>query len=139
MQQYRCGCLEEYPTKRSVKPHCPQHLRDRQGPAIPVPQTEDSARTPTLAESLKAEMLETGAKLAWAGHPDLMLSAYGRTNGRVMHPMNRIKAVVNAARQSPLFEKLRIRATDSAGRREILHPAFRLRPESSSTENADDQ
>lgn len=84
-------------------------------------------RKPTLAECLRDEMLESGTEYAWAGLPDLMLAAYQRSGGVVVHPLNRIKAVVNAADRSILFEKQFIRACDSAGRREILHPLFSLR------------
>lgn len=46
LQQYRCGCFLEFARKRAVPGHCPVHLRDRQGPAIPAPaDTPDGADT----------------------------------------------------------------------------------------------
>lgn len=81
----------------------------------------------TIAESLKNEMIKAGAKRAWAGNPDLLLSAYEASGGAVQHPMNRIAAVISAARRSKLFKQDGyIRACDSSGRREILHPCFVL-------------
>ena len=82
----------------------------------------------TIAEALKQTMLEEKAKHAWAGDPDLMLTAYRKSGGRVIHPLDRIAAVISAARKSKLFEqKGYIRACDSSGRREILHPLFVLK------------
>lgn len=76
-----------------------------------------------IAEALKSEMIQTKAKRAWAGNPDLLLSAYETSGGAVQHPMDRIAA----ARRSSLFKNDGyIRACDSSGRREILHPVFTL-------------
>lgn len=83
----------------------------------------------TLAKALRDEMKRTGAKRAWSGDPDLCLTAYECVGGRVVHPLNRIKAVLDAARRSDLFEQRGyIRACDITGRREALHPQFVLRP-----------
>lgn len=83
----------------------------------------------TIAEALKQAMLEENATHAWVGDPDLMLSAYKKSGGSIIHPLNRIAAVVSAARKSKLFEqKGYIRACDNSGRREILHPVFVLKP-----------
>ncbi len=82
----------------------------------------------TIAEALKQTMLDEGAKRAWAGDPDLLLAAYRKSGGRLVHPLNKIAAVLAAARGSKLFEqKGYIKACDSAGRREILHPVFTLK------------
>ncbi|AZQ13303.1 hypothetical protein STH12_04277 (plasmid) [Shewanella khirikhana] len=81
----------------------------------------------SIAQHLKDVMIETGADTAWAGDPDLLLTAYARSGGKVVHPLNRIKAVVDAARRSSLFEADGyIRACDCSGTREILHPAFKI-------------
>lgn len=81
----------------------------------------------TLAEHLRAEMLDRKADCAWAGDPDLCISAYQRSAGRVQHPLNKIKAVLDAARRSELFKHDGyIRACDANGMREILHPIFTL-------------
>ncbi|WP_291519316.1 hypothetical protein [Acidovorax sp.] len=81
----------------------------------------------TIAEALKSEMIKTKSKRAWAGDPDLLLSAYEVCGGKVQHPMDRIAAVISAARRSELFKQVGyIRACDSSGRREILHPCFEL-------------
>lgn len=81
----------------------------------------------TIAEALKNEMIKTHSKRAWAGDPDLLLSAYEACGGKVQHPMNRIAAVISAARRSEMFKQGGyIRACDSSGRREILHPCFEL-------------
>lgn len=83
----------------------------------------------TIAEALKSEMIKTKAKRAWAGNPDLLLSAYEASGGKVVHPMDRVAAVIAAARRSQLFRQAGyIRACDSSGRREILHPCFELAP-----------
>lgn len=82
-----------------------------------------------IAEALRDEMLSTGAKRAWWGVPELMQTAYMRAGGRVAHPLNRVKIVIEAARKSELFvANGYIRAQDSLGRREVLHPVFVLRP-----------
>lgn len=82
---------------------------------------------PTIAAALRAQMLATGETIAWAGDPDLMLSAYEAAGGSIEHPLDRIQAVIAAARRSKLFvQHGYIRACDSSGRREILHPAFKL-------------
>lgn len=81
----------------------------------------------TIAQALRQEMLRTGAKLAWVGEPDLLLEAYKLSGGRIEHPMSQVAAVLAAVRRSKLFVPAGfIRACDSAGRREILHPCFRL-------------
>lgn len=86
------------------------------------------AKKLTLAEHLRDEMLERKANSAWAGDPDLCISAYQRSVGRVMHPLNKIKAVLDAARRSELFKHDGyIRACDASGMREILHPMFKLK------------
>lgn len=78
----------------------------------------------TIAERLAAEMRRHGTKFAWAGNPDLLLNAY---QGEVLHPMDRIAAVIAACRRSKLFRQDGyIRACDATGRREILHPCFVL-------------
>jgi len=83
----------------------------------------------TLAEHLRDEMIERGCEQVWSGDPDLCADAYKRSGGTVFHPLNRIKSVIDAARRSPLFEPDDfIRAHDSSGRRQILIPVFRLRP-----------
>lgn len=81
----------------------------------------------TIAEALKSEMIRTKETCAWAGDPDLLLSAYGISGGALVHPLDRIAAVIAAARRSRLFtQDGYIRACDSSGRREILHPCFKL-------------
>lgn len=83
---------------------------------------------PSIAEALRAEMLRTGAADVWAGDPDLCLTAYENAGGTLAHPLNRIKATIDAARRSPLFVRSGyIRACDSSGTREILHPCFTLK------------
>lgn len=57
----------------------------------------------SIAASLKTQMLEQKADIAWAGDPDLLLSAYYKTNGKVVHPLDCIQAVLAAARKSKLF------------------------------------
>lgn len=85
------------------------------------------SKKPTIAAALRAQMLAKGETIAWAGDPDLMLSAYEAAGGSIEHPLDRIQAVIAAARRSRLFvQHGYIRACDSSGRREILHPAFKL-------------
>lgn len=80
-----------------------------------------------IAQCLRAVMLERGAKRAWAGDPNLCLDAYQRSGGSRVHPLNRIKSVIDAARRSPDFMQVGyIRACDASGRREIHHPVFAL-------------
>lgn len=82
----------------------------------------------TLAQHLKDVMTEQKAKRAWAGDPNLCLDAYERSGGTRIHPLNRIKSVLDAARRSPEFKQEGyIRACDATGRREILHPVFILK------------
>jgi hypothetical protein len=89
----------------------------------------------TLAECLKLQMLKENETQVWAGDPDLCLSAYLRFGGKVKHPLNRIKAVVDAARRSDLFvSDGYIRACDSSGTREIMHPVFKLKAEEAAHE-----
>lgn len=85
---------------------------------------------PTIAKSLKEIMTERNKKRVWAGDPNLCLDAYERSGGTRVHPLNRIKSVIDAARKSPDFESVGyIRAHDAKGSREILHPVFRVREE----------
>jgi hypothetical protein len=80
-----------------------------------------------LAEYLRDEMILQGRKKAWAGDPDLCLEAYEKFGGKVEHPLNRIKATLDAARRSDLFIHMGyIQACDCTGRREIGHPYFVL-------------
>lgn len=82
----------------------------------------------TIAAALRAVMLERQIDVAWAGEPDLLLAAYERFAGRVVHPLDRVQAVIAAARKSNLFVSDGfIRACDSSGRREVLLPAFKLK------------
>lgn len=82
----------------------------------------------TIAEHLRDEMLAQGISQVWDGDPDVCISAYLRYGGKVEHPLDRIKAVLDAARRSPLFERAGyILACDTSGRREIRHPVFRLK------------
>lgn len=81
----------------------------------------------TIAECARNEMLRTEREVIWAGEPDLCLAAYELSGGRVIHPLDRIQAVINAVRKSPMFKQDGyIRACDSGGRREVLHPVFML-------------
>ena len=82
----------------------------------------------TIAEALRKEMISRGVGQAWSGDPDLCLSAYALTNGQVKHPLNRIKAVLDGARRSPLFEQRGyVLASDASGNREVQHPLFVLK------------
>jgi hypothetical protein len=79
----------------------------------------------TIAEALKAEMIKTASINAWCGDPDLLLAAYEIAGGSIKHPLDRIEAVIAAARRSNLFtQRGYIRASDSRGLREVLHPVF---------------
>ena len=81
----------------------------------------------TLAEHAAAYLKEHGETKIWAGMFGACGEIYHRSGGRVSHPLNRTKAVIDAARRSSLFFHAGyIRATDTAGRREILHPVFKL-------------
>lgn len=82
----------------------------------------------TLAECLRDEMIDRNADEIWSGDPDLCGAAYARFGGKVSHPLNRIKSVIDAARKSSLFEKADfIRAHDSSGMRQVLIPIFKLK------------
>lgn len=82
----------------------------------------------TLAEAAKHEMQARGEEVIWAGDPDLCISTYMSTGGKVEHPLNKVKAVIGAVRRSSLFEQDGyIRACDSSGTREILHPCFKIK------------
>lgn len=95
-----------------------------------TPQQNLGSKLPTIAQALKEEMLRTGAEVAWSGDPDLMLAAYQASGGSLEHPLDCIAAVLRAARKSPLFvSDGYIRACDSTGRREILHPCFVIKAE----------
>ena len=82
----------------------------------------------TIAEAVKTEMVARKIDSVWSGEPDLCISAYIKTGGKVSHPSNRIKAVIDAVRNSDLFySDGYIRACDSTCKREILHPCFKLK------------
>lgn len=86
------------------------------------------ARRARIADCLKEVMAEEGVDYVWAGQFGMCGEAYSRFGGRVVHPLNRIRAVIDAARRSPEFrQKGYIRAMDSTARREILHPVFELK------------
>lgn len=81
----------------------------------------------TIAECAREAMIDRKATRLWAGDPNLCHDAYTRFGGDRLHPLNRIKSVIDAARRSPLFKQQGyIRACDATGRREILHPCFVL-------------
>jgi hypothetical protein len=82
----------------------------------------------TIAEHARDVLVENGETQLWAGNPEPCLDAYARTGGIRIHPLNRIKSVIDAARRSTLFvHGGYIRAHDTTGAREILHPVFKLR------------
>lgn len=83
---------------------------------------------PSIAQCLLDEMQKNNRTKAWAGDPNLLLDAYEASGGKVVHPLNRIKAVLDAARWSDLFRHAGyIRACDQSGMREIRHPYFEIR------------
>lgn len=82
----------------------------------------------TLAAHAADAMNEAGASRLWAGDPNLCHDAYSRAGGTRVHPLNKIKSVIDAARKSDLFKPGGyIRACDATGRREVLHPVFVLK------------
>lgn len=96
------------------------------------------ARTP-IDQALKGLMLEQKSKRAWAGDPDLLLGAYKVSGGKIVHPENRVKAVLSALRKSALFQQPGyIRASDRTGRREVLHAFFTLVPDQSQNDRPTD-
>ncbi len=89
-----------------------------------------AAKKLSIAAALRARMLAERTPRAWAGDPDLLLSAYEAAGGSLVHPIDRIQAVIAAARRSRFFvQRGYIRACDRTGQREILHPVFELRPD----------
>lgn len=73
-------------------------------------------------------MAAQGREFAWAGDPELLIEAYQKTGGKIQHPMAKIKAVLDAARKSDLFEKCGyVKAHDCRGNREIHHPLFKVK------------
>jgi hypothetical protein len=81
-----------------------------------------------IAECVRKVILEVDQDYIWAGHFGLCGEAYALSGGSVAHPLNRTKAVIDAVRRSPLFyQSGYIRASDTKGRREILHPVFKLK------------
>ena len=83
-----------------------------------------------LADCIEAVLLENGETTIWAGKFGLCGEAYHRFGGKVVHPLNRTRSVIAAARNSPKFQQIGyIRACDSKGTREILHPVFKLKDE----------
>lgn len=81
-----------------------------------------------LDDAIIEAMTEANDYEIWAGMFGLCGEAYAKFGGRVVHPLNRNKAVIDACRRSKKFERLgNIRASDSTGRREILHPCFGLK------------
>ena len=83
-----------------------------------------------LDDCIVAQMNDEGVDGIWAGMFGLCGEAYARFGGKVVHPLNRTKAVIDACRRSDKFLRHgNIRAADCTGRREILHPYFKLKPE----------
>ena len=82
----------------------------------------------TLAKAAKQILTERGQDLLWFGDPDLWHEIYSLGGKRQdMHPLNKWDAVLQAVRQSSLFECAgHIRAINASGTREILHPAFKI-------------
>ena len=82
----------------------------------------------TLAQHLADVMSEQGEEQIWVGNPNPLHDAYKRSGGRVVHPVDRMKSVIDAARRSSLFYRGGyVRACDNTGRREILRPLFVLK------------
>lgn len=81
----------------------------------------------SIAEHARDVLLEQKLSEICAIEVDACLEAYRRSGGRVSHPYDRIRAVIQAVRESVLFvPDGYIRACDNSGEREINHPNFRL-------------
>ena len=75
-------------------------------------------------------MVEEGMTYIWAGNPNPIHEAYGRSMGVVVHPLSRIKAVIDACRRSSLFvSNGHVRAANCNHSAEIKHPRFKLKEE----------
>lgn len=86
----------------------------------------------TIAGHLKDIMTEQNVTYAWQGNHALLTEAYARS-GRTtaVHPLDRIKAVMNSVARSDLFEHSGyIRAVDASGSREIQHRCFKFKEQS---------
>lgn len=82
----------------------------------------------TIAEHLKDIMLESNIEYAWQGNHGILTEAYSRTGRKLIHPLNRIKAVMNSVARSDLFvHSGYIKAVDISGRREVNHRCFKLK------------
>ena len=82
---------------------------------------------PTLAEYAREVMLERGETHLSMVAFGMLDEIYHRFGGRVVHPLDRQKAVKDAVRRSKMFRHDGyIRCCDTTGRREILHPRFEL-------------
>ncbi|MBB4867405.1 hypothetical protein HNP46_006318 [Pseudomonas nitritireducens] len=81
----------------------------------------------TIAEHARDVLLEQNLFEICAIEVDICHEAYRRSGGRVSHPYDRIRAVIQGVRDSELFvPDGYIRACDNSGEREINHPNFRL-------------
>ena len=82
----------------------------------------------SIAVALKNEMIARQKEFVWGGDADLCISAYMETNGKICDPLKMVKAVIDAASRSNLFEADGyMRANDSSGSRKALHPIFKLK------------
>ena len=57
----------------------------------------------TLAEHAVAYLRETGEIKIWAGMFGACGEIYHASGGRVVHPLNRTRAVIQAVRRSKMF------------------------------------
>lgn len=101
-----------------------------------------TAKSPrrTIAECIRESMIADKRIIVWrGGDPDRLIEACIEAttarNGNE-HPLARIDRALAALRASPLFRQAGyIRACDSRGAREILHPVFVLVERDATGEN----
>jgi len=121
-EEYKCGCHSpEERVKRDLPGYCPKHGDDRRHthPVFTEPRK-------TIAQHALDYLEETGQDKVWFGRFDSWEEPYSRSGGRVAGPSRRYKAVMDALRRSPLFERTGyIRSVGWKGGREVLHPVFK--------------
>lgn len=93
----------------------------------------------TIAEGIRQQMIDSKRVIAWRGDPDLLLGGFEAattTRDGCAHPFARIDRAIAAMNASALFRRAGcIRACDSRGAREILHPVFVLVERDAAGEN----
>lgn len=89
LQQFRCGCFLEFARKKDVPRWCPEHLRDRQGEPLRVPEPGSNETT----ASFDRKAARVVVQLARGVHVSLPLGVIQGLAGAVASELAAIEVI----------------------------------------------